>query len=113
MSIAAYSITDLLSSTEARSSSAVRTEPYDIHVLGLDSFRLPKRAQTGTCAGVRGCGSPHGRKLRGPETRAYGARRSEAAAASGAESADRDGSSPQSSSRGRTPRVVRWTRRES
>src|SRR2546425_154507 len=36
MSIAAYSITDLLSSTEARSSSAVRTEPYDIHVLGLD-----------------------------------------------------------------------------
>ena len=31
MSIAAYSIADLLSSTEARSSSALRTEPYDIH----------------------------------------------------------------------------------
>jgi hypothetical protein len=29
--------TDLLSSTEARSSSAVRTEPYDIDVRGLDS----------------------------------------------------------------------------
>jgi hypothetical protein len=41
---AAHSITDLLSSTEARSSSALRTEPYDIHVLGLDFTRPPRPA---------------------------------------------------------------------
>src|SRR5438034_467492 len=35
MSIAAYSITDLLVD-EARSSSALRTEPYDIHLTGRD-----------------------------------------------------------------------------
>ena len=34
MSIAAYNITHLLSLTEARSSSALRTEPYDIHAKG-------------------------------------------------------------------------------
>jgi hypothetical protein len=36
MSIAAYSISDLLSTTEARSSSTPRTEPYDIHAMGRD-----------------------------------------------------------------------------
>jgi hypothetical protein len=38
ISNAAYSTTGLLSSTEARSSSAVRKEPYDIHALRLDCW---------------------------------------------------------------------------
>jgi hypothetical protein len=40
MSIAAYTITpDLLTSTEARSSSTLRTEPYDIHLDGRDRIK--------------------------------------------------------------------------
>jgi hypothetical protein len=40
MSIAAHTITDLLSVKEARSSSTARAEPYDIHAMGRDPGRL-------------------------------------------------------------------------
>jgi hypothetical protein len=48
MSIAAHTITDLLSVKEARSSSTARTEPYDIHAMGRDlNLLLRSRPSSG------------------------------------------------------------------